>query len=127
MSENRLEQAKPPSDRQLALERWDDEGGAGPDGPQERSQINLAKADGGASVEMEIARLRVRVIALENLIIALLAEASPRQLGLIRDMAVFITPRPGTTPHPLTTQAARQMVSLVERSGHFRQAGHDVG
>ena len=68
----------------------------------------------------ELVQLRIRVIALENLVIALLAEASDRQLHLAREMAAYISPRPGFTDHPLTVHAATQMTDLVERSGHFR-------
>jgi hypothetical protein len=60
------------------------------------------------------------VIALENLVISLLAEASVRQLDLAREMAAFISPRPGFTHHPLTILAATQMIDLVDRAGHFR-------
>ena len=62
----------------------------------------------------------MRVIALENLVIALLAEASERQLDRAREVAAYISPRPGFTHHPLTIHAAAQMVDLVERAGHFR-------
>ena len=68
----------------------------------------------------ELVQLQVRVIALENLLIALLANASDQQLALARDMATYISPRPGFTPHPLTIRAAAGMVHLVERSGYFR-------
>ena len=65
-------------------------------------------------------RLRIRVIALENLVITLLAEASKRQLERAHEMAAFISPRPGFTSHPLTIQAAAQMTSLVGRAGHLK-------
>jgi hypothetical protein len=68
----------------------------------------------------ELVQLRIRVIALENLVIALLAEASDRQLELAREMAAYISPRPGFTQHPLTIHAAAHMVDLVERAGQFR-------
>ena len=55
------------------------------------------------------------MIALENLVIALLSQASPQQLDLAREMATYISPRPGFTPHPLTIHAAAQMVHLVDR------------
>ena len=71
---------------------------------------------------VELVQLRVRVIALENLVISLLAEASDRQLDLAREMAVFISPRPGFTHHPLTIHAATQMIDLVDRAGYFRRA-----
>ncbi|WP_300781216.1 hypothetical protein [Enhydrobacter sp.] len=70
----------------------------------------------------ELTQLRVRVIALENLVIALLAEASERQVGVVRDMAAYISPKAGFTPHPLTIHAAAHMIDLVERAGHFREA-----
>jgi hypothetical protein len=70
----------------------------------------------------ELVQLRVRVIALENLPIALLAEASERQLGVAREMATYILPKPGSTHHPLTVHAAARMIDLVERAGHFRTA-----
>lgn len=47
----------------------------------------------------ELAQLRVRVIALENLVITLLVETSERQLILAREMAAYISPRPGATHH----------------------------
>jgi len=68
----------------------------------------------------DLVKLRVRVIALENLMIMLLAEASDRQLDLAREMAAYISPRPGFTRHPLTINAAAQMLHLVELAGHFR-------
>jgi hypothetical protein len=68
----------------------------------------------------ELVQLRVRVIALENLLIALLADASDRQLILAREMAAYISPRPGYTQHPLTIHAAAHMVDLAQRANQFR-------
>ena len=51
--------------------------------------------------------------------IALLSQASPQQLELVRELAAYISPRPGFTPHRLTIHAAAQMVRLVERAGDF--------
>ena len=68
----------------------------------------------------ELVQLRIRVIALENLVIALLTDASDKQLDLVREMAAYISPRPGFTPHRLTIRAAAEMISLVERAGHFK-------
>jgi hypothetical protein len=47
----------------------------------------------------ELVQLRIRVIALENLVIALLAQAPDRQLTLARGMALYISPRAGFAPH----------------------------
>lgn len=67
----------------------------------------------------ELVQLRIRVIALENLVIALLAEAPDRQLTIARDMATFISPRAGFTPHPITLRAADEMLSLVDRADRY--------
>lgn len=112
-----------PSDallRQRALSRWDNEGGAGPDGPQLSSVESSGQADVPSLTNTELVHLRVRVIALENLIIALLAEATDRQLELVREMPSYISPRPGFTHHPLTIHAAVHMNNLVERARHFQ-------
>jgi tellurite resistance-related uncharacterized protein len=69
----------------------------------------------------EIANLHVRIIALENLVIALLAEATNRQRDLAREMVRFISPRPGFTQHKLTVHAASHMQSLLERADQFRE------
>ncbi|QPC88801.1 hypothetical protein GA830_18055 (plasmid) [Mesorhizobium sp. NBSH29] len=104
--------------RQRALSRWDNEGGAGPDGPQKAPASN-DPAPVPNMGEAELVSLHIRVIALENLVIALLAGASDRQLELAREMAPYISPRPGFIPHPLTTRAADHMVDLVERASRF--------
>lgn len=67
----------------------------------------------------ELVQLRIRVIALENLLIALLAEAPDRQLTLARGMATYISPRAGFTPHPITLRAADEMLSLVDRADRY--------
>ena len=67
----------------------------------------------------ELVQLRIRVIALENLVIALLAEAPDRQLTLARGMATYISPRTGSTPHPVTLRAADEMLSLVDRADRY--------
>jgi hypothetical protein len=110
----------PSQQRQMALSTWDNEGGAGPRSPQERLISGEAKSEVPELTNAELVQLRVRVIALENLVISLLAEAPDRQLDLAREMATFITPRAGFTPHPLTIHAATQMINLVDRAGRFR-------
>lgn len=106
--------------RQLALSRWDNEGGAALCGPQERQISEEAQSEVPELTNAELVQLRVRVIALENLVISLLAEATDRQLDLAREMAAFISPRPGFRHHTLTIHAATQMIDLVDRAGHFR-------
>jgi hypothetical protein len=105
---------------QAALSRWETDGGAGPRLPQEASISEEVQSEIPQLTNAELVQLRIRVIALENLVIMLLAEASDRQLGLAREMAAYISPRLGVTHHPLTIHAAAQMIDLVERAGHFR-------
>ena len=69
----------------------------------------------------EIAHLQARVIALENLLKVLLVDASEHQVKLMRDVAAFISPRPGFTQHPLTIQATACMINLVDSAGHLRE------
>ena len=107
--------------REAALSRWDNEGGAGPDGPQAGSCLDGGVADVSLLTNTELVQLRIRVIALENVMIALLANASRQQLDVVLGMAAFISPRPGFTEHALTLHAATQMRNLVERAGHFRE------
>jgi hypothetical protein len=108
--------------RQRALSRWDNEGGAGPDGPASQSPLETARIAIPDLTNAELVTLRIRVIALENLMISLLATASDDQLRLAREMAGYISPRPGFTLHPLTIHAAAHMVDLVERANHFRDS-----
>ena len=106
--------------RQRALSRWDNEGGAGPDGPTSDSALKTERAAIPDLTNAELVTMRIRVIALENLVISLLATASDDQLRLAREMAGYISPRSGFTQHPLTIHAAAHMVDLVERADHFR-------
>ena len=70
--------------------------------------------------DTELEQLRIRVVALENIVIALLATASARQIDLVRKMAAHISPRPGFTQHRVTVHAAVEVLSLVERAEPFR-------
>ena len=101
-----------------ALSRWDYEGGAGPDHPG--LVLSEARPDVPPLANAELVQLQTRVIALENLVIALLADASDWQIELAKKGAAYIRPRPGCTPHPLTINAANQMDHLVQRSAIFR-------
>lgn len=122
-----IQSPDPPDDlvlRQRALARWENEGG-------KTIPIDLPRAESAEQTDIpemtnaEIVALRVRVIALENVLISLLATAPDHQLQLIREMADYISPRPGFTPHPLTIHAAEHMVDLVDRSTRFRS--HEEG
>jgi len=97
-----------PSTSQLeaALFRWENEDGSC---PRRLLAENARPLDIPQSTGTELEHLRVRVIALENLVISLLSQAPERPRALGREMATFISPRPGFTQHttkPLTIQAA---------------------
>lgn len=101
----------PSERRRRALSRWDDEGGA---------IAAVAHAAVPDMTNAELVLLRVRVIVLENLLITVLAEGSDRQRQAARDMADAISPRAGSTQHPLTIRAAQHMTDLVDRAVHAR-------
>jgi hypothetical protein len=107
------------SSQNLSLSVWDYEGGAGPCGPKE-STTGLPLFEIPELTNTELVQLRIRVIALENIVMALLTDAPEHQHDRVRSMAAQISPRPGMTPHPLTTQAASHMIEMVERAGHYR-------
>jgi len=106
--------------RQRALQRWNNEGGAGPGGRPVDVGYEGALASSPPLGNAELVQLQIRVIALENVVITLLAQATQAQLELVRDMAAYISPRPGFTPHALTVGAAGEMLSLIDRSSPFR-------
>lgn len=106
--------------RRLALSRWDNEGGAGPGHPQPGPQHGELDSAVPALTDAELVHLRVRVIALENVLLAVLAQTPDPQLTLIRELAGYIRPRPGHTQHPLTIHASEHMTQLVRRAVHFR-------
>ena len=105
--------------RRAALSRWDNEGGAGPCGQQSAFRSDSEGWDTPDLSNADLVQLRIRVIALENVMIALLAQAPEAGIQTVRDMAASILPRAGHTQHPLTIHAATQMLHLVERAQHF--------
>ena len=74
-----------------------------------QTEVNLTNA--------ELVQLQVRVIALENLVIALLSGAQDYTRSIALALAADISPRDASTPHPLTIHAAELMVHMVERAG----------
>jgi hypothetical protein len=107
--------------RHSGISRWNNEGGAGPGG---RMHAGCAATYAAARVapltNAELVQLQIRVIALERIVMALLAHPADGQLNVIREMAAYIYPRAGHTPHPLTIGAAGQMISLLQGAAHFR-------
>lgn len=120
MPEERSERATAARLRETALSRWDNEGGYDLGDRHHGGTIALESNDIPELTNAELVQMRIRVIALENLVISLLAEASDVQRGIAREMAGFIAPRPGAVHHPLTTQAAVHMLDLIDRADRFR-------
>ena len=111
-----------PSDRLLqrrrALSRWENEGGAVCQPSTASDDRELANAP--VLSNSDLVRLRIRVIALENLVIALLARAPVESLNLVREMAADMTQSPGFSDDRMTVRAVDEMLLLLERSAHFR-------
>jgi len=99
---------------EAALSRWENEGGAS------AQREPALQAQVPQSINTELEHLRMRLIAMENLMLAMLAQAPDRQLELSCEMAAFISPRPGFTRHPRTVGAAAQMTHLLLRARHFQ-------
>jgi hypothetical protein len=106
--------------RDRALSRWENEGGATPGAEREGPSSVDGPLESPPLTNSELMQLRVRVIALENMVISLLARSTERQRDHVRELATYITPRPGSTPHHLTIRAAAGMNNLVERAWRFR-------
>lgn len=98
-----------------AIGRWENEGGASKGGLDANQTHTVA----GEIGDVEEGNIRVRLIALENIVVALLANTPGEPHELVREMAAYISPRPGMTPHRLTVEAARNMLALVERAAHY--------
>lgn len=120
MTPRKLNVLDPAQLRLWALSRWDNEGGAIPRCMEGTLNFGDAQSEVPPLTNAELVQLRIRVIALENLVISLLSQSSDRQLDLVHEMAAYISPRPGFTPHHLTIRAAAEMIHLVERAAHFK-------
>ena len=106
--------------REMAFSRWDNEGGAGEGGREHHASTKI-QSETPSLTNAELVQMQIRVIALENLLVVLLTETSGKQLDLAREMAAYISPRPGYTPHHLTIRAAARMVSLIDAAEHLRE------
>ena len=104
-----------------ALARTQSKGGAPTHSGLVEATPGAEGSDGPPLADAELVQLHIRVIALENLVIAMLAGGSDQQLELACEMARYISPRAGFTPHRLTIGAAGEMNSLVERAGRVRR------
>ena len=102
-----------------ALSRWDNEGGAQ---TEEDNRTSEYPHIGNA----ELVQLRVRVIALENIVLALLSESPDKTHEKVRALAELISPREDATQHPLTTEAASHMSRFADRAARFKNNGQKM-
>lgn len=119
MSDKPSDSSERDSLRNKAISRWDNEGGAGEAGREYLASMGVPP-ETPPLTNAELVQLQIRVIALENVLTVLLAGSSDRQLDLVREMATYIAPRPGFTPHRLTVHAAARIISLMEGAEHVR-------
>ena len=73
-------------------------------------------------LEIEVARLRVRMQALEHLVIVLLGATPTRELEMIRGLADDREFQSDANRDAEISQAAALMIHLVERSDGLRSA-----
>lgn len=99
----------------------DGEGVAGRASPPQGAPFEAAATTPPALTDAEVVQLQIRVIALENLVIALLANAPEATRQQAKQLAAQISPRPGFTQHRLTLHAATQMQHLVDRARHLSE------
>ena len=111
--------------RDETMSRWGDDGGTVPL-PEHAGKAASPDAAGDHGPDAapdltnaEGVQLQVRVIALEAMLVALLADVSVGQRAKVRKMAVHIAPQDGRTLHPLTSSAASRILSLLDRAEHW--------
>ena len=100
--------------RQRPLSQWDNEGGA------IATPVRVLPDDLPELTNAELVHMRVRLIALENLMIVLLSQASTGQFEMAGILATHLAPGSGAAPHRLTDLAMHQMHDLVHRAGLLR-------
>lgn len=64
----------------------------------------------------ELVQMRIRMIAMENLLLAVLAGSDQETRRRVRERADEIRPRPDAVDHPLTELARAEMLRLLERA-----------
>jgi len=102
--------------RTSALARWDNEGGAlSHPVPVKAPHVDVVHH----LSDQEMVCLRSRVIALENVVIAMLAGGSHDQRAVVHDMALFVRPPLDEAQDRLTMHAADLMDHLADRATSF--------
>jgi hypothetical protein len=107
--------------RRRALARWENDGGTTPCGRQAIEALPAGEdaADDASDPQVELVAQSIRLIALENLVIALLAAGNTWQHRLAKGMAEHI-PLPGMPSHPLAMYVAAHMGDLIGHAVQMR-------
>lgn len=112
------EEAAWPRTVDAALLRWDNEGGAGPQGAQDRAP--LSQRDWlTANTRIELARLRGRVMVSKPLLMAVLASASDRHLDSIRESDLGLSRLPCEALRPAGMLAFTKVRQIAGPVGYF--------
>lgn len=77
---------------------------------------NVGVWDASDPGHAELVRMRIRMIALENIVLAILARSDDGVRQKIRERAAEIHPRDGAAAHPLTEHAGDEILRLLARS-----------
>ena len=105
-----------PAQRLQALSRWDNEGGAIPVGPFVNPASGEEPIDIPELTNAELVALRIRVIALENLLISLLSTATDHQLEVARERrGIYLRGRVLRSTHSQSTQRHIWSILLNDR------------
>ena len=91
--------------------------------PKDLSQTedeNTGVWDASDPGHAELIQMRIRVIALENLVLAILAQSDDDVRQKVRERANEIEPREDASEHPLTGHARTEMLKLLARSERLR-------
>jgi len=102
-----------------ALASWENEGGANNHRMMDRpnNDPELARA---SFKDEELIRLQTHVIALENLVTALLATAPKNVFASVCCLADLVSPEPGNSPYRFDNNASMQMVHIIRRAEFIR-------
>ncbi len=72
--------------------------------------------DAGDPGHAELVQMRIRMIALENIVLAILSRSDDGVRQKVRERAAEIHPRDGAAAHPLTEHAGDEMLRLLARA-----------
>ena len=103
---------------ETAISRWENEAGAQGNHASEHAALGNVQTEVNLT-NVELVQLQVRVIALENLVVALLADSPDQAPHIARTLAAYISPRNGRTAHRLIIHAKELIMHMIKRSSRI--------